>query len=73
MPQRKVSNGFGQVEKIIRHLMLRMQIVSGYLLKQVLKKSIIFITLVFIISAITGVYKGIKILSNFNTYLALAL
>ena len=34
---------------------------------------IIFITLVFIISAITGVYKGIKILSNFNTYLALAL
>lgn len=34
---------------------------------------IIFITLVFIISAISGVYKGIKILSNFNTYLALAL
>lgn len=34
---------------------------------------IVFITLVFIISAITGVYKGIKILSNFNTYLALAL
>lgn len=34
---------------------------------------IILITLVFIISAITGVYKGIKILSNFNTYLALAL
>ena len=34
---------------------------------------IIFITLVFIISAITGVYKGIKLLSNFNTYLALAL
>lgn len=34
---------------------------------------IIFITLVFIISAITGVYKGIKILSNVNTYLALAL
>lgn len=34
---------------------------------------IIFITLVFIFSAITGVYKGIKILSNFNTYLALAL
>ena len=34
---------------------------------------IIFITLVFIISAVTGVYKGIKILSNFNTYLALAL
>ena len=34
---------------------------------------VIFITLVFIISAITCVYKGIKILSNFNTYLALAL
>ena len=34
---------------------------------------IIFITLVFIISAITGVYKGIKLLSNFNTILALAL
>ena len=34
---------------------------------------IIVITLVFIISAITGVYKGIKILSNLNTYLALAL
>lgn len=34
---------------------------------------IIFITLVFIISAISGVYKGIKFLSNFNTYLALAL
>lgn len=34
---------------------------------------IIFITLVFVVSAITGVYKGIKILSNFNTYLALAL
>ena len=34
---------------------------------------IIFITLIFIISAITGVYKGIKILSNFNTYLAIAL
>lgn len=34
---------------------------------------IIVITLVFIISAITGVYKGIKLLSNFNTYLALAL
>lgn len=34
---------------------------------------IIFITLIFIISAITGVYKGIKILSNVNTYLALAL
>lgn len=34
---------------------------------------IILITLVFIISAITGVYKGIKILSNLNTYLALAL
>ena len=33
---------------------------------------IIVITLVFIISAITGVYKGIKILSNLNTYLALA-
>lgn len=34
---------------------------------------IIFVTMVFIISAITGVYKGIKILSNLNTYLALAL
>lgn len=34
---------------------------------------IILITLVFIISAITGVYKGIRILSNLNTYLALAL
>lgn len=34
---------------------------------------IIFITLVFIVSAITGVYKGIKLLSNVNTYLALAL
>ncbi|MBQ9664952.1 MAG: BCCT family transporter [Bacteroidaceae bacterium] len=34
---------------------------------------IIFITLVFIISAITGVYKGIKFLSNLNTYLALTL
>ena len=34
---------------------------------------IVLITLVFIISAITGVYKGIKILSNLNTYLALAL
>lgn len=34
---------------------------------------IIFITLVFIISAISGVYRGIKILSNLNTYLALAL
>ena len=34
---------------------------------------IIFITLVFIVSAISGVYKGIKFLSNFNTYLALAL
>lgn len=34
---------------------------------------IILITLVFIISAITGVYKGIKLLSNLNTYLALAL
>ena len=34
---------------------------------------IILITLVFIISAITGVYKGIKYLSNFNTYLALVL
>ncbi len=31
------------------------------------------ISLVFIISAITGVYKGIKILSNVNTWLALAL
>lgn len=34
---------------------------------------IILVTLVFIISAITGVYKGIKILSNVNTFLALAL
>lgn len=34
---------------------------------------IVLITLVFIISAISGVYKGIKILSNVNTYLALAL
>jgi len=34
---------------------------------------IVLITLVFIISAISGVYKGIKFLSNFNTYLALAL
>ena len=34
---------------------------------------IVLITLVFIISAITGVYKGIKLLSNLNTYLALAL
>ena len=34
---------------------------------------IIFITLIFIISAISGVYKGIKILSSFNTWLALAL
>lgn len=34
---------------------------------------IILITLVFIVSAITGVYKGIKLLSNLNTYLALAL
>ena len=34
---------------------------------------IVFITLVFIISAISGVYKGIKILSNFNTILALVL
>lgn len=34
---------------------------------------IVMITLVFIISAITGVYKGIKLLSNLNTYLALAL
>lgn len=34
---------------------------------------IILITLVFIISAISGVYKGIKLLSNFNTYLALSL
>ena len=34
---------------------------------------IIFITLIFIVSAISGVYKGIKILSNFNTLLALAL
>ena len=34
---------------------------------------IVLITLVIIISAITGVYKGIKILSNLNTYLALAL
>ena len=34
---------------------------------------IVLITLVFVVSAITGVYKGIKILSNFNTYLAFAL
>ena len=34
---------------------------------------IILITLVFIVSAITGVYKGIRLLSNLNTYLALAL
>lgn len=34
---------------------------------------IILVTLVFIISAISGVYKGIKLLSNFNTFLALAL
>ena len=34
---------------------------------------IILITFVFIISAISGVYKGIKLLSNFNTYLALVL
>ena len=33
---------------------------------------IVFVTMIFLISAITGVYKGIKILSNFNTYLALA-
>lgn len=34
---------------------------------------IIFVTMIFIVSAITGVYKGIKILSNLNTYIALAL
>lgn len=34
---------------------------------------IVFVTMVFLVSAITGVYKGIKILSNVNTYLALAL
>lgn len=34
---------------------------------------IILVTMVFIISAISGVYKGIKLLSNFNTFLALAL
>lgn len=34
---------------------------------------IIFVTMIFIVSAITGVYKGIKILSNLNTYMALAL
>lgn len=34
---------------------------------------IVLITLVFVVSAITGVYKGIKLLSNFNTYMALAL
>lgn len=34
---------------------------------------IVFITLVFIISAITGVYKGIKLLSNINTFIALLL
>lgn len=41
--------------------------------QQVMLIIITVITLIFIISAITGVYKGIKILSNFNTYLALAL
>lgn len=34
---------------------------------------IVFVTMVFLISAITGVYKGIKILSNVNIYIALAL
>lgn len=34
---------------------------------------IILVTMVFLISAISGVYKGIKILSNVNTFLALAL
>lgn len=34
---------------------------------------IILVTTVFLISAISGVYKGIKILSNANTFLALAL
>lgn len=34
---------------------------------------IMLVTMVFIVSAITGVYKGIKILSNLNTYIALAL
>lgn len=34
---------------------------------------IILVTMVFIISAISGVYKGIKLLSNLNTFLALAL
>lgn len=34
---------------------------------------IILVTLVFAISAISGVYKGIKLLSNLNTFLALAL
>ena len=34
---------------------------------------IVLITLIFIVSAITGVYKGIKLLSNFNTILALLL
>jgi len=34
---------------------------------------IVFVTMIFLVSAITGVYKGIKILSNVNTYIALAL
>ena len=34
---------------------------------------IILVTLVFVCSAISGVYKGIKLLSNLNTFLALAL
>lgn len=34
---------------------------------------IILVTMVFVISAISGVYKGIKLLSNINTFLALAL
>lgn len=34
---------------------------------------IVFVTVVFLVSAITGVYKGIKILSNVNIYIALAL
>ena len=34
---------------------------------------LMLVTMVFIVSAITGVYKGIKILSNLNTYIALAL
>lgn len=34
---------------------------------------IVLITIIFIVSAITGIYKGIKLLSNLNTILALVL